>query len=148
MVKNRIRYVLTERKISAKDLSDDLTDCSQALMSYIINGKVLPTVDGLNEMCEVLGCSPMELYDSNDVDLLSVFDDWRTDVAGLDSEIGRWFDADESKALRKALSALGYTCVGEWVREMWRDTLLKYLERSEQPDIKLSEVILAESRGE
>lgn len=148
MGNNRIRAVLADRKMPAKHLSDGLTDCNAAILSYIINGKVLPTPDKLREMCELLGCSPEDLYDSTDVDLLAVFEKWRTGVARLDSEVGKWFDPEESEALRKALAALGYTCVGEWIREMWRGTLLKYLERSEGPAINLSEVILAESRGE
>lgn len=148
MVSNRIRMLLADRKISAQNLSDELTDCNAAILSYIINGRVLPTADSLKEMCEILGCAPTDLYDSKDVDLLSVFEKWRTDVAHLDSEVGKWFDPDESAALRKALTALGYSCVGEWIREMWRSTLLKYIERSEGSAINLSEVILAERRGE
>lgn len=148
MVSNRIRTLLSDNKMSAKNLSDELTDCNPAILSYIINGKALPTVDGLKEMCELIGCSPSDLYDSKDVDLLSVFEKWRTDVACLDSEVGKWFSPDESAALRKALAALGYSCVGEWIREMWRSTLLRYLERFEDAAINLSEVILAESRGE
>lgn len=148
MVSNRIRELLADRKMSARNLSDELTDCNAAILSYIINGRALPTAETLKEMCEQLGCSPEDLYDSKDVDLLSVFEKWRTDVACLDSEVGKWFDPEESAALRKALAALGYSCVGEWIREMWRCTLLKYLERSEGSVINLSEVILAQERGE
>ena len=148
MVSNRIRTLLSDRKMSAKKLSDELTDCNAAILSYIINGRALPTAASLKEMCELLGCAPTDLYDSKDVDLLSVFEKWRTDVACLDSEVGKWFDPEESAALRKALAALGYSCVGEWIREMWRSTLLKYLESFGGPAINLSEVILAESQGE
>lgn len=72
MVSNQIRVLLAKRGLSAKALADLMPDeCNAAVMSYIMNGKAMPTRDTLEKMCEVLGCEPADLYDAEDLDLLS-----------------------------------------------------------------------------
>ena len=75
MARNRIKAVLAERGMSAKALADCVEDCNPAIVSYIANGKALPTPECLKEMCSRLGCSPADLYDATDVDLPSLFSD-------------------------------------------------------------------------
>lgn len=147
MARNRIKAVLAERGMSAKALADCVEDCNPAIVSYIANGKVLPTPECLKEMCLRLGCSPVDLYDATDVDLPSLFSDDAAASQPQDSELGKWLSAEEAAALRKAILAFGYSSVGEWVREMWRNTLVRYMEHLEGAAFNLSEVILNESRG-
>lgn len=148
MARNKIKAVLNDRGVSAKTLSDGIEDCSTSVLSHIVTGKVLPTMECLKAMCAMLDCSPAELYDVTDVDLPSLFSSGEplSEQSG-DSELGKWFSADEAAALRKAISAFGYSGVDEWIREMWRNTLVRYIERVEGSAINLSEVILNESRG-
>ena len=87
------------------------------------------------------------MYDATDVDLPSLFSDEAAASQPQDSELGKWLSAEEAAALRKAILAFGYSSVGEWVREMWRNTLVRYMEHLEGAAFNLSEVILNESRG-
>lgn len=148
MVRNRIRSVLADRRMSAKELADGIEDCNAAVLSYVMNGKALPTMECLKAMCHMLGCAPSDLFDATDVDLPSLLSGEQNSGQAADSELGNWFSLDEAAALRKAMYAFGYSSVAEWIREMWRNTLLRYLERLEGDAVNLSEVILNESQGE
>ena len=125
MARNRIKAVLAERGMSAKALADCVEDCNPAIVSYIANGKALPTPECLKEMCSRLGCSPADLYDATDVDLPSLFSDEAAASQPQDSELGKWLSAEEAAALRKAILAFGYSCVGELGRDMWRNTVVR-----------------------
>lgn len=73
MVKNRIKVMRAEADISATALAEKLPDVqSKVAMSFIEQGRVLPTRDSLEQMCELLGCTPTDLYRERDLDLLSV----------------------------------------------------------------------------
>ena len=73
MVKNRIKVKLAEAEMTAATLSSKLPDdINKVCMSFIQAGKVLPTIDGLRAMCEVFKCTPTDIYDPTDLDLLSL----------------------------------------------------------------------------
>lgn len=145
MISNRIKVLLAERKISAKELADGMADCcNAAMMSYISNGKVLPTREMLGKMCFILGCQATDLYDAKDIDLLSDDDGSASTVVPS----GTWLSPMEVKTLEEAIEALEYKDLGEWIHEMRRMTLLQYHGLVKKGAINLSEVILPESEGE
>ena len=145
MISNRIKVLLAERNISAKALADGMADCcNAAMMSYIANGKVLPTREVLNRMCLILGCKSTDLYDAKDIDLLS--DGAESAVPSVPAE--QFLTPVEVETLNAAIKALDYRDLGEWVREMRRLTLLQYHGVVKKGAINLSEVILPESEGE
>lgn len=148
MTHNRIKEVLADRKVSAKELAECVDGCNASIMSYIANGKALPTMECLRAMCDLLECSPADLYDATDVDLLSLFLSRDSATESRKShELGEWFSDEEVASLQKALLAFGYSGIGEWLREMWRNTLLRYTDCAEGAPVNLSEVILNESQG-
>lgn len=72
MVRNRIKERLLDAGISAKALSEQMPDgLNPVAMTFIMAGKVLPTREGLQAMCSVLDCAVSELYDLNDLALLT-----------------------------------------------------------------------------
>ena len=152
MVSNRIKVLLAEREISAKALADGMPECcSPAIMSYITNGKVLPTKQTLGRMCFLLGCEPTDLYDVKDLDLLSGGKEREQSPCVVEDTLQRDLNAREIAALELAVKALGYSDLGDWVRDMWRATMLRYYGLAglvETGAINLSEVILHEGEVE
>lgn len=71
---NRIKAVLADRNTSAAQVARVLPDANTEVpMSFISQGKVLPTRDDLEAMCAELHCTPVELYpDLQSIDLAGV----------------------------------------------------------------------------
>jgi len=67
--KNRIHVLLAENETTAKSLCKLLPDVDRVSMSYIQQGRVLPTKQTLNAMTAALNCEKKDLYDLNDIDL-------------------------------------------------------------------------------
>ena len=67
--KNRIRVLLAENHETAKSIVPMLPDVDRVSMSYIVQGRVLPTKDTLNAMTAALNCETKDLYDLADIDL-------------------------------------------------------------------------------
>lgn len=73
MVRNRIKVFRAEAEISATALADKMPEgVDKIVMSYIEKGRVLPTREGLETMCDVFDCLPTDIYDAQDIDLLAV----------------------------------------------------------------------------
>lgn len=69
---NRIRLQLAKKHMTESKLAESIGDvCSPAIISYMVNGKVMPTKSMLTAMCNVLECNPTDLYDINELNLLS-----------------------------------------------------------------------------
>lgn len=95
--------------------------------SLIESGKVLPTPDMLRAICDVLGCTPKDLYDSmKEIDLQSVqreYDD-KPKVSRFDSlppanpRIMVRLPEEQINQLKLYLGILGYTCFGQYVRKV------------------------------
>jgi hypothetical protein len=67
--RNRIRVLLAENHETAKSIVPMLPDVDRSSMSYIVQGRVLPTKQTLNAMTAALNCETKDLYDLNDIDL-------------------------------------------------------------------------------
>lgn len=176
MVRNRIKVFRAEVGISASALSERMPGgVDKVAMSFIEGGRVLPTRDGLEVMCELFDCLPTDLYTRDELDLLAVRakpeatqqppqakakasaaqtgdepDEDRISLGRPDAtdrnqhegmeQIRVWMQAEEKAALFKAVNALGYRSVAEWLREMYRETLNKYITLKLQ-DRKLHEAV-------
>lgn len=111
---NRIRVVLAEKKMTAKQLADSMECCNAAVMSYIMNDKALPTKEGLKQMCEVLSCRPDDLFDAMDADLLGTFESEQRKVpAGNGEEHGVWFSLDDVDSMKRAVINLSEVILHE-----------------------------------
>lgn len=174
MVRNRIKVMRAEAEISATALAEKLPDgMNKVCMSFIEKGQVLPTKEGLATMCEVLNCTPGELYNPEDIDLRAVGrkDDAaeseafatvrvsvkkREDIDTVRIEANKgeerfshegmeqlrvWMQAEEKAALFKAVSGLGYKSVAEWLREMYRQTIHRYIVLGLKDSEKLHEFV-------
>lgn len=166
MVRNRIKVMRAEIGISATALTEKLPDItSKVAMSFVERGQVLPTKEALAKMCEVFGCKPDELYNLADIDLRTVgqeenvlpkatakgdtitFMEAENDsTSGRDRHEGMeqlrvWMQADEKAALFKAVNGLGYKSVAEWLRDMYRQTILRYVSLGLKGNEKLHEAI-------
>ncbi len=158
MVRNRIKVMRAEVDISATALAEKMPEgVDKIVMSYIEKGRVLPTREGLEAMCDVFGCIPTDIYNANDIDLLAVKrkpeqppkaeavkvkavstgkNPREIIIPSPQKDLGRhegmeqlrvWMNAEEKAALFKAVEGLGYHSVAEWLREMYRVTLHKYI---------------------
>ena len=151
-VANRIKVLRAEANISATALASQIPGGDKVVMSYIENGRALPTKDGLEKMCDIFSCKPADIYATDDLNLLSVkrepeaaqptkgkrrdtqqetrLQNLRADTAeqreGME-QVRVWMAADEKAALFKAISGLGYRSVSEWMREKYRATLREYI---------------------
>lgn len=173
MVRNRIKVMRAEAEISATALAEKMPEgVDKIVMSYIEKGRVLPTREGLEVMCDVFNCIPADIYDTQDIDLLAVkrkpekppespkepvkvkaaaIGDNPKEIIiqpnrkGTEQHVGMeqfrvWMQAEEKAALFKAITGLGYHSVAEWLREMYRITLHKYISLKLQ-DKTLHEII-------
>ena len=160
MVRNRIKVMRAEADISATALAEKMPEgVDKIVMSYIEKGRVLPTREGLERMCDVFDCIPTDLYNAHDIDLLAVKrkpepvqppkpgavrvkavstgeNPQEILIPTPPKDLGRhegmeqlrvWMNAEEKAALFKAVEGLGYHSVAEWLREMYRVTLHKYI---------------------
>lgn len=69
MVDNQIKVMLAKRGLSAAALSRDIPEMNKVCMSFIVNGITMPTREGMREICSILHCTPVELYDEAELDL-------------------------------------------------------------------------------
>ena len=64
MVRNRIKVLLAEAEITATTLVEKMpAGVDKVAMSYITNGRVLPTREILETMCDVFSCTPADIYE-------------------------------------------------------------------------------------
>ena len=130
--KNRIRVLLAENHETAKSIVPMLPNVDRVSMSYIVQGRVLPTKDTLNAMTAALHCTAKDLYDLNEIDLAN-----RGEKAqALSKPIGDhghdgmervyiWYPQGGKEALFEVIKQLDYPSVAEWFRDMARITFLK-----------------------
>ena len=69
MVDNQIKVMLAKRGLSAAALSRDIPEMNKVCMSFIVNGITMPTREGMREICSILHCTPIELYEEAELDL-------------------------------------------------------------------------------
>lgn len=132
MVNNNIKAMLASRKMTAAELASRLPDENNSVvMSMIASGKTMPTKRVLDKMCEVLNCSPTDLYATSDLHLegdaeSSGYDhSWSSQSDGRE-QIRVWMPPVERESLERAVEGLGYRSIAEWFREMQRNTVQKY----------------------
>ena len=129
---NNIRVQLAKNRTTAKVLASQLPDVDRVSMSYIEQGRVLPTKDTLNAMTDVLNCETKDLYDMNDIDLADDSGRNRTKAVKINSgghegmeRVYIWYPQGGKEALFEVIKQLDYPSVAEWFRDMARITFLK-----------------------
>jgi DNA-binding Xre family transcriptional regulator len=130
--RNNIRVQLARNRTNAKVLVSQLPDVDRVAMSYIEQGRVLPTKDTLSAMTELLDCSPADLYDLSDIDLApheKASHPLHISPASHDhndmERVYIWYPAGGKDALFAVIKQLDYPSVAEWFRDMARITFLK-----------------------
>jgi len=138
--KNRIRVLLAENNETAKSIVPMLPNVDRVSMSYIVQGRVLPTKDTLNAMTAALNCETKDLYDLADIDLA-----WQiADIQAVPAQAPKpsitikgdhghdgmervyiWYPQGGKEALFEVIKHLDYPSVAEWFRDMARITFLK-----------------------
>lgn len=119
MVKNRICEFRMAFKMSQTDLSDFLPGKpGKTVLSLIENGHVLPTSDLLEALCLVFGCTPFDLYDASDL-VLGANDS----KGGGRDENARTVTVRITDELSEAINEVGYSDIGDWLREAKRKLL-------------------------
>ena len=120
MVKNRIRELRIARDMSQNDLSDLIpSKPGKTVLSLIENGHVLPTQDVLEAICDAFDCTPLDIYDENDLDLTIA-----TRKGGdLGDPKGRMATIFIDEDAMDAIEELGYQDPAEWLRESKRRLL-------------------------
>lgn len=118
MVKNRICEYRSARKMSQTELSDLLPGRpGKTVLSLIENGHVLPSFELLDAICRVFDCTPFDLYDASDLDLAV------SNGGGRGKTNGRTATVFLSDEIIEAIKEVGYSDVGDWLRESKRKLL-------------------------
>lgn len=140
MTKNCIRSRLEESGITQIEAAACLPDdVGRVGMSFIVTGKVLPTKSSLEALCGMFDCTPSDLYDPDDINLLAIgadaieetvrFDPGNVSRSGRQhdgmTELRAWLRPYEKEALANAVDELGYRSIAEWLREMIRNTVAR-----------------------
>jgi hypothetical protein len=154
--KNNIRVELVRNRTNAKVLASQLRpDVDPTSMSYIVQGRVLPTKDTLTAMTAILNCETKDLYDLNDIDLSGFVDDMiqaiksaplvllsaqkpsikRLGDHGHDGmeRVYIWYPSESKEALFEVMKQLDYPSVAEWFRDMARITFEKAAKLNGKP---------------
>lgn len=146
MTNNTIRVERLKLGLSQGKLAEQLPDDLDAVaVGFIEKGRVLPTRDTMEALCEIFNCTPTDLYAPEDIDLLSgrkPIDDVEAEEPpapdqppvrqrsgrGHDgmTEFRTWLRPNEKEALEEAVDALGYRSLSEWFREVYRNTVCRY----------------------
>lgn len=123
MVKNRINEYRTKKGITQADLADQISGKpNKSLVSIIETGSALPTVDFLRDMCKALDCTPLDLYDADDINLTLPF----KEEIQKDSSIRIRLSDEEREKFDEALATVGYGSFEEWFREVFRRLNIEY----------------------
>lgn len=148
MTKNNIRLRFLKKGISQTEAANQMPDdVGRVGMSFIATGRVLPTKDGLEALCKILDCTPADLYDPSDLDLLSAGSNGSEQPsppnrsrAGSQHDgmlqLRAWLRPYEKDALETAVQELGYRSVSEWLREMIRNTVARNKRLQPKPPAK------------
>lgn len=146
MTNNTIRIERLKLGLSQGKLAEQLPDDLDAVaVGFIEKGRVLPTRDTMEVLCEIFNCTPTDLYAPEDIDLLSgrkPIDDVEAEELttpnqqpdrqrsgrGHDgmTEFRTWLRPNEKQTLEEAVDALGYRSLSEWFREVYRNTVCRY----------------------
>lgn len=146
MTDNTIRVERLKLGLSQGKLAEQLPDDLDAVaIGFIEKGRVLPTRDTMEALCEIFNCIPTDLYAPEDIDLLSgskptvdveSAEPQFTDQTPVRQKSGRghdgmtefrtWLRPSEKDALEEAVDALGYRNLSEWFREVYRNTVCRY----------------------
>lgn len=146
MTNNTIRVERIKLGLSQGKLAEQLPDDLDAVtVGFIEKGRVLPTRDTMEALCEIFSCIPTDLYEPEDIDLLSSrkpIDDIEEeeppapDQSPVRQRSGRghdgmtefrtWLRPNEKETLEEAVDALGYRSLSEWFREVYRNTVCRY----------------------
>lgn len=167
MVENKLRSLRAEARVTQATLAEMMPDdVGKVGFCFIEAGKVLPTKAGLRALCDYFNCKPEHIYPCEaELDLSGAIE--REDQAvtanrskllaaagsepdDADGDADRedhkgqeqlrvWMEIEEKAALVKAIKGLGYKSLAEWLREMYRDTLSRYLA------LKLSKISIHEA---
>lgn len=140
MTKNNIREKLSEAGVTQVELAKWLPEeVGKVGVSFIVTGKVLPTKPCMEIICDKLDCFPTDLWEREDLDLLSIGNDLDEDAAKFESatsskngsrhgdmmQLRVWLRPYEKEAIESAISDLGYRSIAEWLREMIRNTVAR-----------------------
>lgn len=139
MVKNNIRSELWRKGIKQADVVREIEDVNAVQFSAIVAGNVLPTKDSMKVICDMLECTPTDLYDRDELILTGdepkvyplheadVHFSRKPEIVKEDHEgmerFRVWMRPDEKEALINACAVLGYRNTSEWFREMYREAL-------------------------
>ena len=130
MIHNNVRAERMKLGWTQTRLAEELPDGVDGVgVSFIENGRLLPTKDQLNKLCELFSCEKLDLYDSADIDLLSEGREDEVELTAVDTpqpnrgrghagmvEFRAWLRPHEKMALESAVRALGYRSCAEWMR--------------------------------
>lgn len=124
---NRLREVRTKSGLSQVEVSKR-TGLSPAVLSYIENGQVLPTMENIEALCSLFSCSPTDIFDlsqfrSADADGVPRK---ATGTRKADERFYVHIGAEEKDELFRAIRFLGFQSSSEWFREMMRKTVNQY----------------------
>ena len=139
MTRNSIKHKLDDAGITQAAAAEKMPDgIGKVGMSFIVTGKVLPTKDGMQTLCEMLDCAPSDLYSPTDINLLSLceLDEEKPVITSVQGSKGGkqhedmhkfqvWLRPYEQDAIEKAVAELGYRSIAEWLREMIRNTVAR-----------------------
>lgn len=120
MVKNNIRVMLAEREMSAAALSDLLPEeVNPVCVSFLMKGRVLPTPETMQVMCDTFNCAATDLYHPKDLSLQCI----RPACEQVEPEQinVKAPDLTKAAAAKKALDKVGYVDIPAPIRKKGHD---------------------------
>jgi len=124
---NQIRSFRQLAGMSQADVAKKVK-MSPAVLSYIENGAVLPTMENIEALSALFGCSPSDLFD---LDQFKFDAEPRKGEAfqgkrAADEVFRVHLKTAEKEILLSAIKVLGYQNGTEWFREKMRETVNRY----------------------
>ena len=115
----KIKEALTEKNLKQMDFADILK-LDEAEISRYVNGHSLPSVKNLTAICQELDYKPLDLYEKEEIDLLSVLKEKKEGT--LEPHLYRlsvrlpreWCDILFSK---EKMQKCGYKSNTQWLRK-------------------------------
>ena len=122
MVKNNIRVMLAEREMSAAALSDLLPEeVNPVCVSFLMKGRVLPTPETMQVMCDTFNCAATDLYHPKDLSLQCIrpaCEQVKSETVAIKVNAP---DLTRAAAAKKELDKVGYVDIPAAIRNKGHD---------------------------
>lgn len=121
----KLKERITERETTQKELAENI-GYTEADMSRVVNGHVLPTPAKMTAICRELQCGVLDIYDKREIDLLPKEEKRARVRNNRGYNLCVFIPEAYRYDLPAAISAAGYKTFYDWLKPFIEETIREY----------------------